>query len=240
MCDIKQYMQHKKYTEGESLSAEELESISEKLIQAKFDRDKRKDWEQRLKNDFGVEKETNQKKLIFPFAKLAIAAAIICIAGIVTYSIAIFTTSSYGTVVNESIENLISLDNQAVVTRGDETIDNQFSEAITAYKNKEYDKSIISWEAIVTNENIKENGKGTAYYNLALCYLQKETSAPQKAIEYLLEARKTKTIAEEANWALALAYLRADQKEKSKEILQKIVEEKAYKYKKAEIIIGLL
>lgn len=228
-------MQPKKYIKGEKLSEEELESVSEQLIQAKFDREKRKTWEERLKNEYGVEKEAVQKKRFFTFSKLAIAAAIVCIAGIVTYSMAIFGSSSYETIVKESIENLLSIDNHAVVIRGDETMNAEVSAAISAYKNKEYDKSIARWEAIIATGKMN----GTSQYNLALCYLQKETSEPQKAIQYLLEARKVKTVQQEVNWALALAYLKVNQKENAKEILQEIIQAKAYKYKKAEILLAL-
>ncbi|MBC8757465.1 hypothetical protein H2O64_22535 [Kordia sp. YSTF-M3] len=233
-------MQHKKYIKGEKLSDEELDSTSEKLIQAKFERDKRKAWEQRLKNEYGVEKEVLQKKRFFKLSKLAIAAAIVGIAGIVLYSIAIFVTPNFETIVNKSIENLDSIDNHALATRGDETIDAQVSAATLAYKNKEYDESIARWETILATESINKNSKGTAYYNLAVCYLQKETSEPQKTIQYLLEARKSKTVQEESNWALALAYLQVNQKENAKDILEEIIHAKAYKYKKAEIIIEFL
>ncbi len=232
-------MQHKKYIEGETLSTEELESISEKLIQAKFDREKRTAWEQRLKDEYGVEKEIPQKEEKFKFSKLAIAAVIMCITGIIAYSIATFSTPSYDTIVNESIKSLFIIDNHAVVTRGDEVLDIQISEAIKAYKNKEYDKSIARWDTILATENSKRNSKGTSDYNIALCYLQKEVSDPKKAIEYLLEARKSKTIQEEANWALALTYLQANQKNEAKDILEEIVEAKEYKYKKAEILLAL-
>jgi hypothetical protein len=228
-------MQHKKYTKEGELSAEELESISETLIQAKFDRDKRNEWTQRLKDDYGVEKEVSQKKRVFSFSKLAIAAAIVCIAGIVTYTIATFSTPSYETVVENYIENLISLDNHAVVTRGDATIDAQVSQAITAYKNKEYDTSIARWKVIIASGKIQ----GFANYNIALCYLKTTPVASQKAIQYLVEASKTKTVREEANWALALVYLDANQKDKAKPILEEIIAKKAYKYKKAEILITL-
>lgn len=229
-------MQPKKYIKGEQLTEEELESISEELIQAKFDREKRKKWEQTLKTDYGVEKEAPKKEEKFKFSKLAIAAAIVFIAGIVLYSIAIFITPSYETIVNQSIENLDSIDNLALVTRGDEAIDTEVLAAISAYKNKEYDTSIKRWETIVATGKFT----GTADYNLALCYLQKEVSDPKKAIQYLLEARKSKTVREEANWALALAYLQANQKENAKEILQEITDTKAYKYKKAEKLLEFL
>ncbi|WP_430408898.1 tetratricopeptide repeat protein [Kordia sp.] len=229
-------MQHKKYTGGDELSAEELETMSETLIQAKFDRDKRNQWAQRLKDDYGVEKEDATNKRLFSFSKLAIAAAIVCIAGIVTYTIATFSTPSYDALVDKSIENLISFDNHAVITRGNNTVNVQVLEAITAYKNKEYDNSIARWEAIIATGKIQ----GFANYNIAMCYLKKTPIASQKAIPYLIEASKIKTVQEEANWALALVYLDVNQKEEAKNIFQKIVAKKAYKYKKAEIILKLL
>ncbi|WP_298420431.1 hypothetical protein [uncultured Kordia sp.] len=229
-------MQHKKYTEGEELSADELESISETLIQAKFDRDKRKKWAQRLKEDYNIDKESIQKKPVFRLSKLAIAAMIACVFGIVTYGIITTTMSSYDSFVKNSIENLITIDNHAVVTRGDSVVDAQVLQAIEAYKTQQYDKSIERWKTIITSGKIQ----GFASYNIALCYLQKTPSSPEKAINYLIEARQTKTIQEEANWALALAYLDVNQKEKAKEVLQQIIASKSYKYKKAEALIILL
>lgn len=229
-------MKPEKYTEEEALSADELEAISAALIVAKFDREKRNTWKERLKDEYGVEREVTNIKNSFPFSKLAIAAIIVCIAGIVTYSVILFSTSSYDTVVNESIEKLFTIDNHAVVTRGDETVDRQVLSAIKAYKNKEYEQSIIVWKQLIA---IGET-TGSTYYNLALCYLQKEPSEPKEAIKNLIEAHNTKTVQQEANWALALAYLKADQEENAKKILQEIIHAKAYKYKKAEILIALL
>jgi Tfp pilus assembly protein PilF len=63
---------------------------------------------------------------------------------------------------------------------------------------------------------------------------------PKEAIKNLIEARKTRTVQEEANWALALAYLEANQKDKAKGILEEIIHAKAYKYKRAEILLAKL
>ena len=228
-------MDIKKYTEEGKLSADELEAISKELIQAKFDREKRKAWGQRLKDEYGVERGIAHKKRSFPFSKLAIAAILACITGIVMYSVILFSTSKYDNLVNESIEKLITIDNHAVVTRGDEAIDAQVLSAIEAYKNQEYEQSIIIWQQLITTGKLK----GSTHYNLALCYLQKEPSATEEAIKNLLEARNTKTVQEEANWALALAYLQVNKKEEAKEILQEFIHAKAYKYKKAEALIKL-
>ncbi|WP_298511662.1 tetratricopeptide repeat protein [uncultured Kordia sp.] len=229
-------MDHKKYTEGTELSGDELEAISEKLIQAKFDREKRKAWEHRLRDEYGVTRESTPKKKKFPFSNLAIAAILMCIAGIVTYSVVSYLTPSYDSVVNESIEQLITIDNHAVVTRGNKLVNEEVLAAINAYEDKKYDESIAIWKKLISSEKIR----GTFHYNLALCYLQKTPPETSSAITNLEAARKTKTIQEEANWALALAYLQIDQKDKAKKVLQEIIQAKAYKYKRAEIILAKL
>lgn len=230
-----QYMSHKKYTEGESLSGEELEAISEDLIQAKFDREKRAAWAQELKDTYGVERTVAESKRVFPFSKLAIAAVLLVFAGIVTYSIVQFSSPSYDSVVQESIENLNTITIYEVATRGDEKVDKQVAKAYELLTNKMYEESILLWEQLIS----QGTAKGTAEFYVALCYLQKETPMFQEAINNLLEARKTKTIVHETNWALALAYLQSDQKEKATEILQEIIRAKAYKYKKATELIEL-
>lgn len=229
-------MNYKKYTKEGELSAEELEAISSKLIDAKFDREKRNEWKERLKSEYGVEKETAYKKRSFPFSKLTIAAILVCISGVVIYSVILFSAPNYDSLVNESVEKLITIDNYAVVTRGEEAVDEQVLTAIRAYKDKNYELSITIWQQLITTRKIE----GSTHYNLALCYLQKEPSEPKEAIKNLLEARNTKTVQEEANWALALAYLQANQKEEAKVILEEIIHAKAYKYKKAEALMEFL
>ena len=228
-------MSYKKYTEKESVSAEELETASEALIEAKFDREKRADWTQKLKENYGVTRTVAKPKRRFLFSKIAIAAILIVLVGIVT-SIVLFSSSKYETVLQESIENLILIDNYAVTTRGDEDVNTEVLKAIEAYKNKQFEESIDIWEKFVANGKIK----GTAAYNLALCHIQKEPPAAKIAVEYLQKARTDTTVQQEANWALALAYLQLGEKEKGKAILQEILQAKAYKQQKAAKILELL
>ena len=229
-------MDYKKYTEGDSLSDEELEQLSEELIQAKFDREKRQEWAQQLKDDYGVNRDTQTSKRRFPFSKLAFAAMFIGIVGVLTYIILLFSTPNFNAIVNESIENLSYFDPSADGTRGDETTNAQRVAAQEAYNEKNYEESIRIWTKLLATNNNKDKGLGN--YNLGLCYLQKEPSEPKKAITQLLEA--CKTIPEESNWALALAYIQDDQLQKAKEILQEIVQAKAYKYEKAmELLDGM-
>ncbi|WP_046755776.1 hypothetical protein [Kordia jejudonensis] len=229
-------MDYKKYTEKGTLSTDELEAISEELIQAKFDREKREALTARLKNEFGVTRETTPKKKNVLFSKLAIAAILVGFIGIVTYSVILYTTPSYDSVVKASIENLITIDNQAVVTRGDESVHKETLAAINAYKNQQYDESIIIWKKIISAEKVE----GASYYNLAICYLQKTPPEPSVAINFLVKARNAKTVQEEANWALALAYIQANRKAEAKEILEEIIRAKAYKYKRAEVLLTKL
>ncbi|MEM6720704.1 MAG: hypothetical protein AAF611_15350 [Bacteroidota bacterium] len=229
-------MDYKKYTEGESLSAEELEAMSGALIEAKFDREKRSAWEKRLKDEFGVAKELPKNQRRFPFSRLAIAAVIAVVAGLITYSIVLFSTPTYDAIVDEAIENLITIDTYAVVTRGDEAVDAQVSNALNLLKTEKYEESIVIWKALIA----EGEAKGTAEYNVALCYLQKESPEVEKAIENLLKAHTVKTVQEEANWALALAYLEATDTGKARVILEEIIRAKAYKYKKAEVLIESL
>lgn len=229
-------MDFKKYTEGESLSAEELEAMSAELIQAKFDRDKRTDWARRLKEEYGVKRAIEKPKRAFPFSKLAVAAILTAIAALVTYSVVLFSTPNYNSIVEESIENLITIDTYAVVTRGNEDIDTLVLQALDLYKKELYASSIAVWQDLISKGEVK----GVAEYNIALCYLKKEPPVAQKAITNLLEARQTKTVQQEANWALALVYLQTNQKEKATKILEGIIQAKAYKYKKAQALLESL
>jgi tetratricopeptide (TPR) repeat protein len=228
-------MEFKKYTEGNSLSDEELEKISGDLIQAKFDREKRNQWAQKLKDDYGVERKKQASKLRFLFSKLSVAAILVGIAGIVLYTV-FLASPTLNALVDESIENLVVIENYGMTTRGDEEVDAAIMSALVAFKEKKYQESINRWQALLSIKNIK----GTANYHLGLAYLQKDAPEPEEAITYLLEAQKDQRIQAETNWALAIAYLKSEQQQKAKKILEEIVQAKAYKNQKATVLLEAL
>ena len=248
-----------KYIKG-NMSEEEFEHISEQLIQAKFDRDKKKIWQQKLKEQYGVERTTTPKKRLF--YRLYIAASFLLLLAVSIYFMNSNSKPDHLLALNEHIEDLTIISGSPF--RGDNDIDAKIEKASQYYRDKQFDKSILLWQQIIASEkeiaSIKKiaSEKGIdiqilnsgidinftfyinkAYYDLAVCYLQKLSPEPKQAIKFLkisgLNGPK-----EEIAWMLSLAYLKDGQKEKGIEGLSEIVDKKMYKSNEAKKLLDLL
>ena len=114
--------------------------------------------------------------------------------------------------------------------RGDEANDTK-TEAFKSYDAKNYTLASKRFE------NLFETTE-TSYclFYQAICELQLENTT--KAISLLRAHQKySDKVSEHRNWYLALAYLKANNIEQSKVLLQQIISKKTYKYKAAEKII---
>lgn len=105
------------------------------------------------------------------------------------------------------------------------------TKAFRYYDTQNYEAASTQFETLYQSTN-------TSYYLFyqAICELQLNNT--NKAIS-LLEAHQhyEDKVSQHRNWYLALAYLKADNLEKSQEILKQIISEKTYKYKSAEAIL---
>jgi len=229
----------KKYIRGNYTEAE-FETFSEQLITQKLNRDKRNEWEHKLKENYGVErtspfegKTTFGKKQWIIVS--SIAASLLLLVSFFFIMPAI-NTPAYLQAVNQQIDNLSIMGDQSVIRKGPQNVELTRKQANLAYMNKNYEKSIQLWEAMI----LANQATGLDFFYLALCQLQKTPPAPQKTIQTLLKAKTLNGPEEEINWILALAYVKAEEIDKAKTLLAEIVKEKAYQATAAKEIFDLL
>ena len=227
----------KKYIDGD-LSEVEFELISERLITEKLDRDKRKEWEEKLKSEYAVEKAPTRK---FPFGRrsgfflLSIAASLLIL---LTVFVLIPTNPlpQYLQTVNQQIEQLAIMSDQSVLRKGPQEVQALRMEATLAYADKKYEKSISHWELVLASDS----ATGMDHFYLGLCYLQKTSPAPSKTVESLLASRAMNGPEEEIKWVLSLAYVKAGELEKAAQELAIIVQGQSYKAVEAANLLELL
>ena len=229
----------KKYISG-NYTQTEFEAFSEQLIAQKLDRDKRKEWEHKLKERYGVERTgLNEEKPAFGkkqwIITSSIAAALLLLISFF-FILPAINTPAYLQAVNQQIDNLSIMGDQSVIRKGPQNVELTRKQANLAYMNKNYSKSIQLWEAMVATNQ----ATGLDFFYLALCQLQKSPPAPQKTIQTLLKAKALNGPQEEINWILALAYVKAEELDKAKILLAEIVKDQAYQATAAKEILGLL
>lgn len=222
-----------KYREG-TFSDEELETFSKELIIAKLDRDKRKEWEQKLKTEYAVEKTAPKNKR--RFLLFAIAASLLL--GLALFAIPYTSSPNYLSLVDEEISNLSIMSDQSIIRKGKQDIEVLRKEASLAYVEKNYAKSIQLFGQINDSAKLTE----TDCFYLGLSHLKKEAANPEQTAFWLEKARalNPQRYREEIAWVLALAYLKNGEKEKAQQELKTIINDYQYKADEAKKILELL
>ncbi|MEO1259928.1 MAG: hypothetical protein AAFZ15_14135 [Bacteroidota bacterium] len=224
----------KNYFEG-NLSESAMEQISEQIINAKLDRDKKRKWTRQLQQEYGLLRPP-QKKLSFfkkhqsTIIKVAASLLLLFSAYFIYESI---TPPSYLKIVDEEIENLNIMGDPSVFRKGDKEIDELRKKANLTYVDQKYAESIFFWNQIIaTDKSIAMD-----YFYLGLCHLKKTDPDHHKAIEFFLKAKSMGGPKEEIKWALVLVYLKIGEIEKGKQLINEIIKQKTYKSGTAEKIL---
>ena len=229
-----------KYVNGD-FSEGEFEIISEELIYAKLDRDKKRDWTRKLKEEYGVEKSKNKKKFLKikgVFFILTLAASFLLLLSIY-FLMPKNPEAIYKQALNESIANLDIMSDQIYLRKGGHEVDEIKKKANLFYSQAKYEESIQLWGGIITSGIANE----TDYFYMALCHLRKIPSAPDKSITFLLKSRnldKQLKLDAEISWVLSLAYLKAGVTQKGTIELREIIRKNEYKTEEAKKLIELL
>ena len=145
-------------------------------------------------------------------------------------------TKEHDVVVDNYIEKLSIISEQAIAFRGNSVIDDKIEAVAKNYRNKNFNESIFTLESIIIkNDSIKAP---YLYYDLALCYLQKPKPEPDKSISLLLKSKSLKGPKQEIDWILALAYLKNKEKENAIKQLSEIINDGTYKVNEAQDLLN--
>lgn len=117
----------------------------------------------------------------------------------------------------------------------DNNVKDQLTKAFIAYENKDYDIALVQFENLYNTSTQSE----LLFYQ-GICYL--EMNKPNLAIESFLRHKNLNDdLSGKTNWYLALAYLKAEEKDKTKMFLEEIMKNKSnYNYEKAKSLLSEL
>lgn len=223
-----------KYKEGK-LSEAALEQMSEVLINAKLDRDKKRAWAKILTEKYGVEESETPKS--FWKGKnilwgLMIAASLALFAAFFPFN----TNASYLDLADEQIAQLSIMSDQSIFRKGMHEVDSLRKEATLAYANRQFETSEKLLEKVIQSDKQKP----IDHFYLGLCQLQKAAPEAQKAIASFQKAKASQKMQEEINWVLSLAFLKAGETDLAKQELSSIVKNDAYKAEEAKKMLAKL
>jgi len=223
-----------KYLSGDDLSEKDLERLSEKLINAKRDRDKKREWMVKLSDQHNVERipANKSKKWLY---LLAVAATLSLLLSVYLLLPSI-NHSGHMKLVDHHIGELSIMSDQSNLRKSLEKVEALRQAANIAYIQKKYAKSIKLWQQLIATGSSKASDQ----FYLGLCYLQKEPAEAAPCIEALLKARVSKGYEAEIAWVLSLAYLKEGKTDLAQEELKQVLELGQFKVEEAKVLLKSL
>ena len=214
----------------------QMEKLTKDLIHQQLDPGKRKIWGQLLQEKYGVEREAKTK----PTNRIRTLGRVLTIAASIALVVVSYLLLNKNTVpapqrlVQEYIQELPIMADQAVARKGNFEAENLRMQANEAYTKRNFETAIGYWETLVANQD--ENSYDLFY--LGVSYLRQKNSAPEKTIDYLTQIQQQNIeLRQEINWVLSLAYLQTEQEDKAKPILENIVNKQEFMAKAAEQLL---
>ena len=198
------------------------DSHLEKMINARFDREKKAAWADKLAKEHGVVRKSSDAayrplKVRSLFATLSAVAAV---ALLLIIAIPMLTPPTS----LEMADNYLTNEKLAYSAKRKniEDLANQRSAAGEAYELNDYSEAIELWEEIINTSNQANAGD---HFFLGLSYLHNEQ--PELAVESLLKAgplseQEDNSYTQDINWFLSLAYVKAGQLEQARNQLESI------------------
>lgn len=198
-------MDFDKYKKG-NLSEQDLDQLTGRLLRAKFRQEQKEKWTKKLVSEYNIQRSTSKKdkRFTIPFRKIAIAASILLLIGLIPF-LQDFFQPEYQQLADSYIEVYLPISG---IARGSIASANSSLrvKAYNSYENGDFKQSAKYFEQIISSKNniIPED-----YLYLGLSYLNKEDLA--KAIENLEMAQskiRDSNQLEAAEWFTTLAYIK--------------------------------
>lgn len=210
-----------------------MESYSENIISNKLDRDRRKKYEQILKEEYNVTKVEQQAKTFSLKSWLSIAASLLILVG------AFYFINSMGSydikeVAQAEINELHIMADQTVMRKGEADFDEIRKLANQSYVKEDFVSALDQWRLLEAGQKTNQQD----YLYMGICHLKLGNT--KKALMQLKKVNDVSAFTLEWNWVIALAYLENGNVEKAKEHLNTLIQKGQYKVAKAREIISLI
>lgn len=200
----------------------EMEQFTKEMIHQQLDAETRQRWEDALKTQYGISRESNYpslqsrkwKRLLVPAASLVL---------LVSAYLFIRKPSSIGyeQLADQYIESLPIMPDQLVFRKGAEEVAELRSDAYTFYSRAEYQKAIEAWQQLEAIDSLSTYDQ---FYRGTSC-LRQIPANTSCTIERLISVRdQVPELSQEIDWVLSLAYLKTNELALAKPLLERIVD----------------
>lgn len=213
---------NEKHKQG-ALSDEEWEKLTQHLLNAKFDREKSKEWAQMLKEQ-GIERNPTLihspvKRLNLPrFA--AIAAAFIALAAATWFFVLQPRGETVRTLAANHLEQPFRFNGGN--TRGEDSMEKNRGRALEAFANKDYEKSLDYLQQV----EAEGQAKAADYFQMGLCLLYQKNADYRGALNAFNKATDNDPNAykDEIYWFSALCYIQLGDNTQAGKALNHVIE----------------
>ncbi len=220
-----------KYLQDE-LPKEELEQVTRDLLETKFDEDSRRRFRRALAEEHGIKRPgTGRRRRLYTV--LSVAAGVL----LIVLSVGLLRQQP-NSAMELSGDYLAAHYGSAETRKSLDGADEQRAEAIDAYQLGDFARSAELREEVVAKGSATEED----LFYLALSYLYQPNQNPTAAIRHLqsILALPAPEQRQEAEWFLALAYVRNGQDAAAITLLQKIVNGAQWKKEEAAELLEAL
>lgn len=226
----------KKYREDQALDPQEMEQISNQLINAGLDFQQKEKWAKMLADEHGITRPVPAKTVRLMPSLLKIAAGILLLIGLY-----LLWPKGTGT---PSLEAQLALHLEADalphsdVRKGPSDLEDLQQSFIDAYNAEDYTQAVTLGNQLVQQETTKSN-ENLFYLALSHFYLKNYDEARSILAPLQSEIPEGRPFRQESAWFLSLAYLKLGEFDKAEPLLKELEGAEAWKSDAARQLLDL-
>lgn len=226
-----------KYREDQELDPQEMEQISNELINAGIDFQKKEKWAKILADEHGIKRPTPAKTIRLLPALLKIAAGFLLLLGLYVLWPKDTSTNSL------QAQLAFHLEEDALphsdVRKGPSNLEDLQQSFIDAYNAEDYTKAVTLGNQLTQEETAKSN-ENSFYLALSHFYLKNYEAARSILAPLQLEIQQGRPFSQESKWFLSLAHLKLGEIDRAEPLLKELQAEEAWKSDAARQLLDLL
>lgn len=226
-----------KYQQDQELDPQEMEQISDKLINAGLGFQKKEAWAKKLAEEHEFERPSPAKTVRLLPLFIKIAAGFILLIGIYL----LWPVNSTSNSLQAQLEKVLEEDAlpHSDVRKGPSDLGNQQQSFIDAYNAEEYQQAVTIGTQLTQQETAKSN-ENLFYLALSHFYLKDYQKARAILAPLQINITEGRPFDQESKWFLSLSYLQLGEIEQAKPLLEELRTAGAWKSEAARQLLDVL
>ncbi len=226
-----------RYTKDTDLDPQELEQISDQLINAGLDFQKQENWAKKLVDEHGFDRPSPRKKLRLIPTWLKVAAGLLLLIGLYFLWPKDATTLSLQTQLAQILEEEPLPHND--VRKGPSELEALQQSFIDAYNAEEFTEAVALGSQLIQQETTKSN-ENLFYLALSHFYLKDYEKARSILAPLRANIAQGRPFDQESKWFLSLSYLKLGEIEEAEPLLEDLRTAGSWKSDAARQLLDLL